>query len=54
MMGINYLEVLDYFIAKFGYCRIVDASIHPERYGKTLSEVMEIGTDIYMNMSTKF
>lgn len=48
-MDIDYREVLDFLIAKFGYCRIVDASINPHKYGLTLSQAMDIGTTIYVN-----
>lgn len=46
-LNIDYREVLDYFIAKYGYCRIVDASVYPHKYGMTLGQVIDLGTEIY-------
>lgn len=48
-MYLDYSEVLNYFIHKYGYCRIVDASIHPHKYGMTLVDVIDLGTSIYLN-----
>lgn len=50
LYNMDYITILNFFINKFDYCRIVDASINPQKYGMTLGEVIDLGTEIYFHL----